>query len=84
MLSGGATWKSSELVNYYYGLEGVYEPGSAVNPFVKLALTHPLTQRTAVNAFAHYEHMGESIADSPIISDPGSLTVFVGLQFKIF
>ena len=84
MLSGGLTWKSSELVNYYYGLEGVYEPGSAVNPFVKLALMRPLTARTAVNAFAHYEYMGESIADSPIITDPGSLTVFVGLQFKIF
>jgi MipA family protein len=81
--SGGFTWKSSELVDYYYGLEGVYEPGSVVNPFVKLTLMHPLSPRMAVNAFAHYEHLGESIADSPIIADPGSLTVFVGLLFKI-
>jgi len=81
--SAGVTWKSAELVHYYYGVEGLYQPGSAFNPFIKLSFHRPLSERVALRAFAHYERLGESIADSPIISDPGSLTAFIGLDFKI-
>ncbi len=82
--STGFTWKSAEIVRYYYGLEGIYVPGSALSPFVKLSYTRPLTDRWMFNAFAHYEDFGEAIADSPLVTDEGSLTAFAGFVFKVF
>lgn len=83
VVSTGLTWKSSQLVRYYYGVEGLYEPGSAVNPFVRLGYSLPLADRWSLNAFAHYEHLGSAIADSPIVSDQGVTTVFAGIVFKV-
>ncbi len=82
--SAGMTWKSSALVRYYYGIEGLYEPGSAVNPFLKLAYSLPLSDRWALRAFAHYEHFDNAVADSPIVTDAGAATVFAGFVFKVF
>lgn len=82
-LSAGLTWKSAALVRYYYGIERLYQPGSALNPFVKLAYSKPLSPRWAFNAFAHYEYLGAAIADSPIVSGHGVTTVFAGIVFKI-
>lgn len=82
-LSAGLTWKSAEVVRYYYGIERLYQPGSALNPFVKLAYSKPLSPRWAFNAFAHYEHLGDAIADSPIVSGHGVTTVFAGVVLKI-
>jgi len=83
VLSSGMTWKSSELVRYYYGVEGLYEPGSAINPFVKLGYSLPLSDRWRLSAFAHYEYLGNAVANSPIVSEHGSATVFAGVVVKI-
>lgn len=82
VVSTGLTWKSSKLVRYHYGVEGLYEPGSAVNPFLKLGYSLPLSDRWGFNAFVHYELLADAIADSPIISDSGVATVFAGFVFK--
>lgn len=82
--SAGLTWKSAEVVRYYYGLEDIYEPGAALSPFVKLSYWRPMTERWSFNAFAHYEYFGEAIADSPMVVDDGSLTAFAGFVFKVF
>jgi len=81
--SAGFTWKSREIVRYYYGVDGLYEPGSAFNPFVKLRYSHPLSERWTLNAFAHYEQLANAIADSPIITEDHVTTVFAGVVFKI-
>jgi outer membrane protein len=81
--STGLTWKSSELVGYYYGVEGLYAPGSAVNPFLKLGYSLPLSDRWTFTAFAHYEHLGDAIANSPIVESGGVTTVFAGVVFKV-
>lgn len=83
VLSTGLTWKSSELVRYYYGVEGLYDPGSAVNPFLKLGYSLPLSDRWTVSAFAHYEYLDNAIANSPIVSDHSVTTVFAGVVFKV-
>ncbi len=81
--SAGLTWKSAEIVRYYYGIEGYYEPGSALSPFLKLGYTRALSDRWSINAFVHYERLGSAIADSPIVSDQGVTTAFAGVVFKI-
>jgi outer membrane protein len=81
--SAGLTWKSHEVVRYYYGVNELYEPGSAFSPFVKLRYSLPLSDRWAVNAFAHYEHLPGSIANSPVVSENHVTTVFAGVVFKV-
>ncbi|MEJ0037132.1 MAG: MipA/OmpV family protein [Gammaproteobacteria bacterium] len=39
--SAGLTWKSRETVRYYYGVDGLYEPGSALKPVHQAALRTP-------------------------------------------
>jgi MipA family protein len=80
----GFTWKSAELVDYYYGLDGAYRPDAAVNPFVKLEYGLTLSDRWRLRAFAHYEHLDDEIADSPLVSDDGVITAFAGFVLKIF
>ena len=79
----GLTWKSSEIVRYYYGIDGLYHPGSALNPFVKLRYSHTLSERWTINAFAHYERLGGAISNSPIITEDHVTTVFAGVAFRI-
>jgi outer membrane protein len=81
--STGLTWKSSEVVRYYYGVDELYEPGSAFSPFVKLRYSLPLSDRWTANAFAHYEHLAGSIANSPLVSESHVTTVFAGVVLRI-
>ena len=84
VVNAGFTWKSQALVRYYYGIPGFYEPGAALNPFVKLGYSHALSDRWSLNAFVHYEYLDGTIAASPIVADHAVLTVFAGVVFKVF
>jgi outer membrane protein len=77
----GLTWKSAAIVNYYYGAPGVYEGGWALNPFVKLGYSRPLSSKWRLTAFVHYEHLGNAIADSPIVNAHYVVTVFAGANY---
>jgi MipA family protein len=81
--SSGITWKSAEVVRYYYGVDDFYEPGSALSPFVKLRYSRELSDRWGLNVFAHYEHLASSISDSPLVSEDHVTTVFAGVVFRI-
>jgi outer membrane protein len=81
--STGFTWKSAATVRYYYGIEGLYEPGAAFNPFIKLGYSRPLAQRWTFTAFAHYEYLDNAIANSPIVAEHGVTTVFAGVSYKL-
>ena len=81
--SAGLTWKSEEIVHYYYGVDGFYEAGAAFSPFVKLRYSRPLSDRWMINAFAHYEHLPSSISNSPLVSENHVTTFFAGVVFKV-
>ena len=78
----GFTWKSGAIVNYYYGQYGVYDADAAFSPFVKLGYKMPLGGRWQLTAFAHYERLGRSIADSPIVSEHYVATAFAGVAYS--
>lgn len=84
VVSTGFTWKSDALVDYYYGIGPAYRPDAAFNPFIKLGYSRPLGERFTLNAFAHYEYLDDAIADSPIVTDHGVLSVFAGVVIKLF
>jgi len=77
----GLTWKSAAIVNYYYGAPGVYEGGWALNSFVKLGYSRPLSSKWRLTAFVHYERLGNAIADSPIVNAHYVVTVFAGANY---
>jgi outer membrane protein len=78
----GVTWKSSAIVNYYYGAPDVYTAGPALNPFVKLSYTRPLSSKWKLTAFVHYEHLASAIANSPIIAQRHVTTAFFGVVYE--
>jgi MipA family protein len=83
VVSGGLTWKSAELVRYYYGVDQLYEPESALSPFIKLQYSRPISDRWRVSALAHYEHLADEIADSPVVSENHVTTFFAGVALRI-
>lgn len=82
--SAGLTWKSAEVVRYYYGVENLYVPDSALSPFIKLRYSRELSDRWAFNAFAHYERLSSSISESPLVSEDHVTTAFAGVVFRIY
>lgn len=78
----GLTWKSSAIVNYYYGAPGVYQVGSALDPFVKLGYSHPLKGKWKVTGFVECERLSNAIADSPIVNARFATTAFVGTVYS--
>jgi outer membrane protein len=85
LLTAGAgfTWKSAEVVRYYYGVDGLYVPGAAFNPFVKMSYSLPLSNRWTVNAFAQHEHLAGAIANSPVLAEDHVTTFFAGVAFRV-
>lgn len=79
----GVTWKSAAIVNYYYGDPGLYRLGWALNPFVKIGYSRPLSSKWKLDAFVHCERLGNGIADSPIVAHRYVKTVFVGATYVI-
>jgi outer membrane protein len=83
VVSSGLTWKSQELVRYYYGVDQLYQPDSALSPFIKLQYSRPISDRWRVSAFAHYEHLADDIANSPVVFENHVTTFFAGVSFRI-
>jgi MipA family protein len=79
--NAGVTWKSAGIVNYYYGVPTIYQAGSALDPFVKLGYTLPLSGNWRFSAFAQYERLGSAIANSPIVAEHYVATAFVGATY---
>jgi MipA family protein len=83
VVNAGLTFKSSATVDYYYGVLNLYEPDSALSPFIKFNYALPLSDRWTFTAFVHYEHLDGSIVDSPIVEDREVVTAFAGFNFKV-
>jgi MipA family protein len=78
----GVTWKSAATVNYYYGYPGLYQGGWALNPFVKLGYSRPLSRKWKLDAFVHVERLGNAISDSPIVDRHYVTTAFIGATYS--
>jgi MipA family protein len=80
--NAGITWKSSAIVNYYYGAPQFYQAGAALDPFLKLAFARPLKGKWEIMAFVECERLGNAIADSPIVNARYVTTTFVGMMYS--
>lgn len=85
-LTGGFTWQSDKVANYYYGVSeqdtrsesDFYSPGATVSPFVRLNWQVKLSQNWTWLNVVHYRPLDDKIVDSPIVDKGEIFTVFTG------
>lgn len=75
--AAGATWKSEELVDYYYGVKesevrigrDAYQGEAALNPYAEFVVAYKLTRQWSIIGGVEVERLDDAIADSPIIDE---------------
>ncbi len=88
--SAGLRWRSSNLVDYYYGVRGdevragrpAYEPGDTITPVVRLTVRRKIVTKWVALASAQYEWFGSEITDSPIVEDDYAVSLMLGLAYS--
>jgi outer membrane protein len=88
--SFGLNWKSSHLLDYYYGVRAsepvskrpAYQAHSGFNSFVKLSISYRINDNWGIVGIAEYESLSRSIRHSPIVDQDGIETLFIGLMYN--
>ncbi len=87
--SAGVRCKSDDLTSYYCGVDGDeglsgrsgYEAGSAINPFVRIAVRKRLAGRLSMLGAVQREWFDSEIRDSPVVDRTYSASVLFGLLY---
>lgn len=87
--SVGVRWRSSNLVQYYYGVRDsearpgrpAYKPDAAITPVVRLALRRDLSEKWGALLAAQYEWLDSEISNSPIVDDTSRLSLVLGVTY---
>jgi len=85
-LALGFSWKSAEVMEYYYGVtpgeasaeRPAYSPGSGASPFVRLSWSRPINQAWQWLGSVQYEHLSDAMRHSPLVKDDQVVQVFFG------
>lgn len=85
-LSLGLSWKSAEVMQYYYGIseaeageqQAAYRPGSGSSPFVRLNWSRPAGERWQWQGSVQYEHLSDAVRRSPLTDEGRVIQVFFG------
>jgi outer membrane protein len=88
--SFGASYKSADLNNYYWGItadeaDGIvlpYEAGAGVNWHVRLMTSYQLSRHWALSLVAEYERLNDEIGASSIVEDHNVLGYFAGVSWR--
>jgi outer membrane protein len=88
--SVGINWKSSNLLDYYYGVRKeeanqvrpAYRANSGFNSFAKLSLSYRINDNWGVVGVAKYEALSRSIRESPIVDSQSIETLFIGIMYN--
>jgi outer membrane protein len=86
----GMHWKSSKLLNYYYGLNNesnpffdlAYEAGSGVDLLFGFKVNYRISNHLSLVSSISYNSLSSSIKNSPIIDSNHTQTTFVGLFYR--
>lgn len=85
-LALGFSWKSAEVLEYYYGVSQgeastgrpAYRPDSGTSPFVRLTWSRPASEAWRWLGSVQFEHLSDAVRDSPLVDEDQVLQVFVG------
>ncbi|MDP2283321.1 MAG: MipA/OmpV family protein, partial [Pseudohongiella sp.] len=89
-LTLGLEWKSSDLIDYYYGvrpdesIDGrpTYAAGSGINRVMRFSASRALSERWRLVGVLEHEQLSSAIRRSPIIERGTVNTAFVGLYYQ--
>ncbi|MCC4831317.1 MipA/OmpV family protein [Shewanella sp. 10N.7] len=84
------TWKSSEVINYYFGLRASesaywseeYQPSSGWSNSIELTTRYNISTSWDLLLAARYAQLADEIIDSPIIDEDYSSSYFVGAAYR--
>ena len=86
----GASYKSKDLNNYYWGVTpeeaGVvafpFEAGAGVNWQARLMLGYQVSRHWSLSLVAEYERLNDEAAASPIVEEQNVLGFFAGVAYR--
>ncbi len=86
----GLSWRSENLNDYYYGVEGdearagrpKYSAGDGLNPFVGLGIRYEVSSTWSAFFQVSCEWLDSEITESPIVSDHHVLSFMGGLVYR--
>ena len=87
----GVSWKSSDLVDYYFGVDAhesrvgraAYEADATLTPFAGVQFEYALYERTQLLGGVGVARLGDGINDSPIVDDRGVGVGYLGLSYSL-
>jgi MipA family protein len=87
--SAGVRCRSSDLTSYYYGVEDdkalsgrpSYKAGSAIDPFVRIAMKKRLAGRLSMLGAVQCEWFDNEIRDSPVVDRAYNASLLFGLLY---
>jgi outer membrane protein len=87
--SAALRWRSSNLVDYYYGVRAeeaaagrpAYEPDDTITPLARLMVRRKLSEKWSALGAVQYEWFGSEITDSPIVEDDYIVSFMLGLTY---
>ncbi len=85
-LAGGLSWKSADLLEYYYGVRAneatahtpTYQPGSGISPFVRVSWSRAVSENWRWQGSFQYDYLSRAVRHSPLIEDNQVVQVFIG------
>lgn len=87
--SAGASWQSSALMSYQYGVSPIealssrptYDVGAAATPFASVQYSRPLTARWSAFASGSAHFLPEAATDSPILGSSTVISTVIGVAY---
>lgn len=84
------TWKSSNLIDYYYGLDEsdnvdlsqYYRGSSGIYPSLRISVAHPISDQWQWFAYAKYEFLDNGMTNSPLVDENQVTTLFTGVSYR--
>ncbi len=85
----GVSWKSSGLVDYYYGLDPSsselnfsYQGENVTNFSAGLLSSYRINSRVSLVASIKYTRFGSSISSSPLVAENFTRSIFTGIFYR--
>ena len=90
LVSAGASWKSAELSQYYYGVNAsevavgraAYTVGTTTTPFLSIGSSMPLGDNTRLFGSVRADFFGSAITNSPIVTRSTVVSAALGLTYS--
>ncbi len=84
----GASWQSSKMANYYYGIldeeaaRGLteYKPGASLSPKIGLSIDYGFAERWNLLARLSYVRFSSDVSDSPLLDSDHSMSAILAIR----